>query len=118
MNWFTLFFLASALNGLSQNLLRFEVSGYGKPFDQTYTVPDAIWELHNVSADAAVFIYDRDIIYTIFSMNGVTTISASCDGTEGDPRPIFLTLPLTLSQGTRVRVVCRSQGSVLFMRDP
>lgn len=109
-----LFFVVAELS--AQESVRFEVSGYGNRHDQTCTVSDPLWKLEHLAAGAAVFIYDRDVMYTVFSMNGVTTMSARCRETEGDARPLMLSLPLGISQGSTVRVVCEPSASVLFRR--
>lgn len=84
----------------------------------TYVVKDSFWELQMLTEGAAVFIYDRGITYTIFNMDGAITIAAAAKDTGGIPRPIILTLPLGLTQGTTVRVVCEPKAAVLFMRYP
>lgn len=102
----------------AQDGVRFEVTGTGGKHDMTYVVKDSFWELQMLTEGAAVFIYDRGITYTIFNMDGAITIAAAAKDTGGIPRPIILTLPLGLTQGTTVRVVCEPKAAVLFMRYP
>lgn len=99
----------------AQTSTRLEIAGYGAVVDKSYVV-DGLWSLEHMTEDATVMIYDGEVVYIVIAMIGVVTITATCASTTEAGHPIFLTLPMKIGQGTRVRVRCGPSASVLFSR--
>lgn len=116
----TLLAFAFMIGHLTVQAQTWTAGGTSTAFDKEYTILETVWSIDRIDEGAAVFIYDHEVMYTLFTFEGVVTLTASTQKMRDDilrSKPLLSpALPFVIGQGTKVRLVCEPGARILISK--